>query len=150
MKTISRKNTLLAKPVAGAFSAGLLCLGLLGCSSSGYHERRGTAAGATAGAVIGGIVGHQSGEEGEGAAIGAAAGALVGREMGRSKDDSDYPAGSAGEVDTAVDYGSLLTEDEKERIRERAGREVIVNWSAHLTREEKQRLVDRAGDSVGG
>lgn len=118
-----------------------------GACSSGYHERRGAAAGAATGAIIGGIIGHQSGEEGEGAAIGAAAGAVIGSEMGEEKDKRERQEDIGY---SQVDFGALMTDVEKQRIRERANKRVIRDWGYYLTTEEKQRLLERSQSSVGG
>ena len=76
MKTKSFLKIACFDKVAVAFAP--LAAGFLisGCASTGYHEKRGTFAGAATGAVIGTIIGNPSGEPGEGAAVGAAAGAL--------------------------------------------------------------------------
>ena len=129
-----------------------------GCASTGHHEDRGTLAGAATGAVLGTIIGNQSGEPGEGAAVGAVAGALIGRELGRKRDQADYgsrppradaPSSAPVYDATRVDYGALMTEDEKRRIRQRAGRDDIVDWSDYLTPDEKRRLLDRTDQGVG-
>ncbi len=157
MKTKSFLKIACFDKVAVAFA--LLVAGFLisGCASTGYHENRGTFAGAATGAVIGTIIGNQSGEPGEGAAVGAAAGALIGRELGRKRDQADYgsrppydgPSSAPVYDATRVDYGALLTEDEKRRIRERAGRNDIADWSDYLTSEEKRRLLDRVDLGIG-
>ena len=128
-----------------------------GCASTGHHEDRGALAGAATGAVLGTIIGNQSGEPGEGAAVGAIAGALIGRELGRKRDQADYgsrppydgPSSAPVYDATRVDYGALMTEDEKRRIRQRAGRDDIVNWSDYLTLDEKRRLLERTDQSIG-
>lgn len=128
-----------------------------GCASTGHHEDRGTLAGAATGAILGTIIGNQSGEPGEGAAVGAVAGALIGKELGRKKDQADYgsrppydgPSSAPVYDATRVDYGALMTEDEKRRIRDRAGRDDIADWSDYLTPDEKRRLLDRAEQGVG-
>ena len=128
-----------------------------GCASTGHHEDRGTLAGAATGAVLGTIIGNQSGEPGEGAAVGAVAGALIGRELGRKRDQADYgsrppydgPSSAPVYDATRVDYGALMTEEEKRRIRQRAGRDDIADWSDYLTPDEKRRLLDRAEQGVG-
>lgn len=127
---------------------------ITGCASTGHHERKGAVAGAATGALLGAIIGNQSGEEGEGAAIGAVAGAIIGREMGRSKDQSDLGAGrprTPPQVQdaTRVDYGAMMTEDEKQRVRNRAGKAEIVDWGHYLTPDEKLRILDRAEQGVG-
>ena len=130
---------------------------IFGCASTGHHENRGALAGAATGAVLGTIIGNQSGEPGEGAAVGAVAGALIGRELGRKRDQADYgsrppydgPSSAPVYDATRVDYGALMTEEEKRRIRQRAGRDDIVNWSDHLTPDEKRRLLDRTDQSIG-
>jgi len=126
---------------------------LAGCASSGHHERKGAMAGAATGALLGAIIGNQSGEQGEGAAIGAAAGALVGRELGRAKDQKDMRTSRPRETvvydATRVDYGAMMTEDEKRRVRERAGKQEIDDWGYYLTSDEKRRLLDRAEQGVG-
>ena len=137
----------------------LLAAGFLisGCASTGHHEDRGTLAGAATGAVLGTIIGNQSGEPGEGAAVGAVAGALIGRELGRKRDQADYgsrppsdgPSSAPVYDATRVDSGALMTEDEKRRIRQRAGKDDIVNWSDYLTPDEKRRLLDRTDQSIG-
>lgn len=153
MKTKHQSKMAQLKRVLAIAAAGGACLAFVGCSSAGANERRGTAAGAAIGAVVGGVVGHQSGEEGEGAAIGAAAGALAGREIGRSKDEADYER--AAEVNDQIgadvfDYGEVMTESEKERVRERSGESFISDWGDYLTATEKERLRDRAEGSIGG
>lgn len=130
-----------------------LSLIFVGCASSGHHERKGAMAGAATGALLGAIIGNQSGEEGEGAAIGAAAGAIVGREIGRSKDQSDMRAARPLNTEvydaTRVDYGAMMTEDEKRRVHERAGKDVIDDWGYYLTSDEKRRILDRADQGIG-
>ncbi len=125
-----------------------------GCATTGHHERKGAVAGAATGAVLGAIIGNQSGEEGEGAAIGAVAGAIIGREMGRSKDQADLGAGRPRTPPqvydaTRVDYGAMMTEDEKQRVRDRAGKDEIDDWGYYLTSDEKRRILDRAEQGVG-
>lgn len=139
--------------VAGLFALIVSSLLLIGCANSGHHERKGAVAGAATGALLGAIIGNQSGEDGEGAALGAVAGAIVGREIGRSKDQSDMRTARPRDTQvydaTRVDYGAMMTEDEKRRVRERAGKEVIDDWGYYLTSDEKRRILDRADQSIG-
>lgn len=123
--------------LAGAFV-------LQGCSSREQNED--VAKGAAAGAVIGGVIGHQSEEEAEGAAIGAAAGAAIGGALSDDEDEEAVGAADAdADVDDAdVDYGELMTEAEKEKVLDRADREVIYDWGDYLTEDEKLRLLRRA------
>ena len=151
-------NTLLTnlrrkKHVAGLLALIAFSLLLTGCATSGHHERKGAVAGAATGALLGAIIGNQSGEEGEGAAIGAVAGAIVGREIGRSKDQADMrnarPRSTEVYDATRVDYGAMMTEDEKRRVRERAGKDEINDWGYYLTSDEKSRILDRADQAIG-
>ncbi len=146
-----RMNALSSKVVPLALIGSILLLA--GCAASGHHERKGAVAGAATGAILGAIIGNQSGEQGEGAAIGAAAGALVGRELGRKKDQADLGAGRPRNTEvydvTRVDYGAMMTEEEKRRVRERAGKDEIDDWGYYLTSDEKRRLLDRAEQGVG-
>lgn len=148
---LTRTNLEKRVPRLLALVASLMLLS--GCASSGHHERKGAVAGAATGALLGAIIGNQSDEQGEGAAIGAAAGAIVGRELGRAKDQKDMRAGRPRNTEvydaTRVDYGAMMTEDEKRRVRERAGKEVIDDWGYYLTSDEKRRLLDRAEQGVG-
>ena len=157
MKTISCLRFVLFNKIAiGSMLLGASLL-ISGCASTGHHEDRGTLAGAATGAVLGTIIGNQSGEPGEGAAVGAIAGALIGRELGRKRDQTDYgsrppydgPSSAPVYDATRVDYGALMTEDEKRRIRQRAGRDDIADFSDYLTPDEKRRLLDRADQGVG-
>ena len=151
-------NTLLTnlrrkKHVAGLLALIAFSLLLTGCATSGHHERKGAVAGAATGALLGAIIGNQSGEEGEGAAIGAVAGAIVGREIGRSKDQADMrnarPRNPEVYDANRVDYGAMMTEDEKRRVRERAGKDEIDDWGYYLTSDEKRRILDRADQAIG-
>lgn len=80
----------------------------------------------------------------EGALIGAATGALLGEALKGLRDEDGTPI-----TDGEVDFGSLMTEVEKERVRDRANRESTDDWSRYLTQEEKQRLVERSSAGVG-
>ena len=141
------------KHVAGILALLASSLLLTGCATSGHHERKGAVAGAATGALLGAIIGNQSGEEGEGAALGAVAGAIVGREIGRSKDQADmrnaHPRSPEIYNATRVDYGAMMTEDEKRRVRERAGKDEINDWGYYLTSDEKRRILDRSEQAIG-
>ena len=50
---------------------------------------------------------------------------------------------------TRVDYGAMMTEDEKRRVRERAGKDEINDWGYYLTSDEKRRILDRADQAIG-
>tara|TARA_B100000212_G_scaffold340589_2_gene321602 strand:+ start:15144 stop:15812 length:669 start_codon:yes stop_codon:yes gene_type:complete len=157
-KKENMKNVLLTNLRPKKHLIGLLALiasSLLqtGCATSGHHERKGAVAGAATGALLGAIIGNQSGEEGEGATIGAVAGAIVGREIGRSKDQADMrnarPRSTEVYDATRIDYGSMMTEDEKRRVRKRAGKDEIIDWGYYLTSDEKRRILDRADQAIG-
>jgi len=153
MKNMLFTNTRSNRHWVGILALIATSLLITGCASSGHHERKGTVAGAATGALLGAIIGNQSGEDGEGAAIGAVAGAIVGREIGRSKDQSDMRAARPRNTEvydaTRVDYGAMMTEDEKRRVRERAGKDVIDDWGYYLTSDEKRRILDRADQAIG-
>jgi uncharacterized protein YcfJ len=153
MKNMLLTNLSGKKHVTGLLVLIVASLLLVGCASSGHHERKGAMAGAATGALLGAIIGNQSGEQGEGAAIGAAAGAIVGREIGRSKDQADMrnarPRNPEVYDATRVDYGAMMTEDEKRRVRERAGKDEINDWGYYLTSDEKRRILDRADQAIG-
>ena len=153
MKNMLLTNLCRKKHVAGILALLASSLLLTGCAASGHHERKGAVAGAATGALLGAIIGNQSGEEGEGAALGAVAGAIVGREIGRSKDQADMRNArprSPGVYDaTRVDYGAMMTEDEKRRVRERAGKDEINDWGYYLTSDEKRRILDRSEQAIG-
>jgi outer membrane lipoprotein SlyB len=124
------------------------------CTNTGYDNNttRGAAGGAVAGAVLGGIIGHQSGETGAGAALGAAAGAAAGGAYGHSKDKrtSNYQTRDSYGY-TEDDYYNLLTTQERETLRSRAGGRQDVTLTSYLTDEERANLRRRATgrDEVG-
>ena len=116
-----------------------------GCNSAGPNTQRGAAAGAATGALIGGIIGHQSGETGAGAALGAAAGGLAGGAYGNKKDNSG--ARRVGEDSygyTSSDYLNLLTNDERDTLRARAGDRSGNEQADYLTSQEKANLRARS------
>src|SRR3954471_1633441 len=114
---------------------------LSACSSeTSSNTQRGAAGGAAAGALIGGIIGHQSGETGAGAAIGAAAGAAAGGAYGHSKDTKADSTTRDSSGYTRNDYYNLMTPQERDVLKARAGGRTDVDTVAYLTDEERANL----------
>jgi outer membrane protein OmpA-like peptidoglycan-associated protein len=60
---------------------------VVGCSSMGEKQKKGTAIGAASGGAVGAVLGNKSGSATKGAAIGAAAGAAIGTVLGKRMDE---------------------------------------------------------------
>ena len=87
--------------VALTFTALLLIIGLVGCTTT----QQGAVAGGALGAGTGAIIGHQSGHGGEGALIGAGVGAIAGGLIGHGIDrNTPPPSHHEHEYDSGTHY----------------------------------------------